>query len=312
MPLARQPLFYAAESIDRRSNRGFSKILRGMNQHASGLAGARISGMMDRMQEQAYLFIDGGHLRQQFRNSIDRWYGEACDFDVQRVNNFFSASKCFYYDCVDEKRNGESETDFKNRAAIQEANFDRISEVAATHVRLGSLSGSGKKRRQKKVDVQLAVDAMNHAARRNMSRAIFLTGDQDFLPVVQALVDMGLFVDVAGDKRHTSRDLARAADTYRPLSLFEYCGWTTNVQKPPPLPQKYYKRAPGFHRWKLLKTGTLDNKNATLYQIGEGDHVIAQQERDGGFTMIRLSGNIDRLILFCEIDLGTVELADQK
>ncbi len=53
-----------------------------------------------------------------------------------------------------------------------------------------------------------------------MNRVTLLTGDLDFKPLVQSLVDMGLHVEVAGDARHTSTDLADAADSYRPLSLY--------------------------------------------------------------------------------------------
>ena len=40
-----------------------------------------------------------------------------------------------------------------------------------------------KKLRQKKVDVLLAVEALDHAFRGNMSRAYLIAGDLDFAPL---------------------------------------------------------------------------------------------------------------------------------
>lgn len=58
------------------------------------------------------------------------------------------------------------------------------------------------------------------------------------LPLVEALVQFGLIVDVAGDLHATSDILAAAADNYRPLSIRMYHQLLTDSDQKntPPLP----------------------------------------------------------------------------
>jgi uncharacterized LabA/DUF88 family protein len=132
----------------------------------------------------------------------------------------------------DVRRNGESEDDFKARVNKQHEQFDLIRSVVGAHVRLGSLTGKGeKKRRQKEVDILLTVDMMNHAIRQNMRRAVLLTGDRDFKPVVESLVQMGMFVEVVGDAKHTSQLLVGAADAFKPLEHQDYFVFSSSELK---------------------------------------------------------------------------------
>ena len=74
------------------------------------------------------------------------------------------------------------------RIAAEESKYDQIQSVPGFHVRLGTVVGSKPRRlRQKEVDVQLAVDMLIHASRKNMSSATLITGDLDFRPVVRSL-----------------------------------------------------------------------------------------------------------------------------
>lgn len=257
------------------------------------------------MQEHTYLFIDGGHLRRNYTATVQRWYGNEGAIELKLVKDSFGANKCFYYDCVDDIcGEQEGQLDFEARVAREEAFFDAIQEIPGTHVRLGSMTGTRKNKRQKQVDILLAVDALNHAVRRNMNRVILLTGDQDFKPVVQSLVDMGLFVSVAGDARHTSKDLARSADYYQRLSLANYHEWTTatlrsNYSTPTKTVQS---AAPGGYA--AIKKGTVGGIPAELYRGGPPDYIILQRNPQG-FVQVAFN-NLERLTLFCEIDLGEV------
>ena len=78
--------------------------------------------------------------------------------------------------------------EFEEGKQKQEMELNRIRKVYGTHVRLGSLTGIEKKRRQKEVDILLAVDMMNHAVRQNMTRAVLLSGERDFKPLIESLV----------------------------------------------------------------------------------------------------------------------------
>lgn len=154
---------------------------------------------------------------------------------------------------------------------------------------------------------------LNHAFRRNMSHAILLTGDQDFKPVVQSLVDMGLMVTVAGDHRHMSSDLARAADYYRPITLTEYFDWTVQSLKNKfPIPVKGYTHEnPKFaiSDLSLVKKGTIAGIPSELYRKGN-EFWVVYEENERLWLEIRFN-DVDRLSLFCEIELGEVLFPEQ-
>ncbi len=174
-------------------------------------------------QPTKYLFVDAGHLRANFERVTQLWCGSVGELEPNQLRSAFGVQKVFYYDSIDDvPRTGESDTDYTARVEKQERFFREVSSVFATHVRLGSITGTGKKRRQKEVDILIAVDAMNHAVRQNMDHVILLTGDRDFTPLVETLVQLGLMVTVAGDLHFTSDALKEAADHYQPLTLSTY------------------------------------------------------------------------------------------
>lgn len=174
-----------------------------------------------------YLFIDGAYLRRNYSDCVRPWFGSDGEIDFRQVKGVFGAERAFYYDALeDEPRQGESAEDCELRIANDEVFFNKIQELDGYFVRLGSLGGRRRNRQQKKVDILLAVEALDHAFRKNMDRAILLTGDRDFEPLVHSLVQLGVRVEVAGDKKTTSRYLRHAADIYRPLSFDDYHNWT--------------------------------------------------------------------------------------
>ena len=123
------------------------------------------------------------------------------------------------------QKDGEAQDDFKRRVEAEEGFFDRINSSHGVHVRLGWLS-PGKKRQQKEVDVLLAVDMLTHAFHKNMTKAVLISGDRDFKPVVESLVQIGTFIEVAFDPRIGSKELGKAADHWEPIQLSDLCNWT--------------------------------------------------------------------------------------
>jgi len=119
-------------------------------------------------------------------------FGESGEIDVVKIVQQASPFRTFYYGCMDDvQKDGEDDDTFKARIETQDAYFDYIRSVYGVHRQLGTLAGRrrGKKeRRQKEVDVLLAVGMLTHGFNKNMSRAVLLSGDLDFRPVVEALV----------------------------------------------------------------------------------------------------------------------------
>jgi uncharacterized LabA/DUF88 family protein len=65
----------------------------------------------------------------------------------------------------------------------------------------------------------IAVDMLTHAFRRNMQQATLLTGDLDFKPLLDALVNDGMFVTLWFPPNKTNRSLISSADERHQLDV---------------------------------------------------------------------------------------------
>lgn len=175
-----------------------------------------------------YLFIDAGYLRKVMADKLHRFIGTSLDIKWESILRHFGAKRTFYYDCVEEdQRPGELDQDFRKRIKQQDDMLDSINSIGGYFVRLGTLRGAAGRKRQKEVDVLLAVDMLTHSHNRNMDRAILIAGDLDFKPVVEALVQQGTQVTVVSDFRSASRDMARSADQHESLTLHKL--WNLSI-----------------------------------------------------------------------------------
>lgn len=126
----------------------------------------------------------------------------------------------YFYDCIDDLRKpSESDAAYKARLDRQAHGFQAIGLLDGFFLRLGSVRGSPNNKRQEEVDVLLAVDMLTHAHRRSTERMTLVSGDLDFKPVVEAVVELGVRIAVACEAKGGSVDLALAADRRQLLSL---------------------------------------------------------------------------------------------
>ena len=65
----------------------------------------------------------------------------------------------------------------------------------------------------------LTVDMLTHSFRKNMHQATLLTGDNDFKPLIDALVQDGMFITLWYPANETSAELMQAADNRRRLDM---------------------------------------------------------------------------------------------
>jgi uncharacterized LabA/DUF88 family protein len=168
-----------------------------------------------------YLFVDGAALHGRIEAITKKFLGgKHFEIDFDKLRSHVGANKVFYYDAIPVRDDGEDEQVYFKRTDAQRRRHDRANKANGVHV----YEGDARKRRrrgyeQKKVDVMIAVDMMNHTFRRNMHRATLLTGDGDFKPLVDALVREGMELTLWYPTENTSQELLEAADTRRPLTL---------------------------------------------------------------------------------------------
>ena len=184
------------------------------------------------------------------------------DFDMLRVNlRHVPYDKVFYYDSLDTEG-----TDLKDNERL----FDEIRSLDGFHVHLGSVSGTKGKKRQKQVDVRLAVEMMMHAYQKNMSEAGLLAGDLDFKPLVENLIRLGTFVYLHYAEASTSKNLVYAADAGKPINLFHLHRFLKEAfKKEHPLPQS----RGGVAREnvaRVVKRGKWNDCDVTLNQMKTG------------------------------------------
>lgn len=263
-----------------------------------------------------YLFVDAAHLRPNFVDVTQRWFGHDVTLDVGLLRILFTATKVFYYDSIDDlQRQGETSEAFDARVKAQEAALRDINAIPNTHVRYGSITGRDRrKRRQKEVDILIAVDMMNHAVRQNMDHAVLLTGDRDFAPLVETLVQFGLIVEVAGDFRFTSEVLREAADNFRPLALNEYSQLVDGFER---------RQMPGFPEFSGthdpyppsitgVASGPVGREAGRVVVVRNGEYRVELASRQGVRDItVPDRDALARVKLYLQLQYGDVDWLDQ-
>ena len=259
----------------------------------------------------AYLFVDAGHLRPNFSTAVGAWVGRPIELYVPSVSQYFGATKTFFYDSIDDLQGKDESSDqFEARLREQEARLRAINACQNNHVRFGSITGGDRRRRrQKEVDILIAVDMMNHAVRQNMDRAVLLTGDRDFTPLVETLVQFGLTVHVAGDRRSTSDVLQAAADSYRPLAISSYVQFVhPNEQRNlPALPSFSSGDLPAESKAEPYATGSIGSYVGKLLpRRSSGFILVMENLYNSMYTTARDLSDLQQLSLFLELEHGEV------
>ena len=223
-----------------------------------------------------YAFVDGGYLREYYREAMRAFFGEEGALDFNLVRNALDAQKLFYYDSIDEEpKPGESEDETRIRAEAMRIALDRIQASSGCHVRMGSMAGSAKRKRQKQVDVLLAVELLTHAFRENLDQAALLAGDLDFKPVVDSLIGLGTWVEVRYVRSHAAAGLLAAADQQTEINLVTFYQWSEqHFQRTHPFPNALgvARGVPGG--WHIVDRGRLNERDALLLRHDDGLHAI--------------------------------------
>jgi uncharacterized LabA/DUF88 family protein len=169
-----------------------------------------------------HVYIDGGYVRTNLERIGAKWgalnlleFARVCVSKAGNLSNVgrISLRRVFVYDAGDSAEVDDWLT----------AN-NRLSNV---HVRHGHLAGDGKRRRQKGVDIRLAVDALRDAYGGACDVVLIVSGDADFEPLLDALRTKGPQVLLCAFSETAARELIEQADAY--FGLWEdaavYKGW---------------------------------------------------------------------------------------
>lgn len=152
------------------------------------------SGSNPKPLERIMIFIDGGYIRKIFidlfdddnidywkiRNDLQKWYNQI-SYNPYRANLI----RAYYYDGITD----ESDEEYTQ----QRKYFDELKEECvffdvclAEAVKL-----EDRRYRQKGVDVLMAIDSLTMAYQDIYDSGLFLLGDRDFIPLIEAVKGTG-------------------------------------------------------------------------------------------------------------------------
>jgi uncharacterized LabA/DUF88 family protein len=231
--------------------------------------------------DSTYLFIDGAYFRECYGTTMQRFYGAIPPVNWNVVWNVFERpSRTYYYDSVDRKQVGPETSEERDRRVRHADQFHRqLNALSNWHVREGFVSRGRRaaRRSQKAVDVQLAVDALEHAVAHNMSSAGFIAGDLDFEPLFFSLNRFGIRVTVYYQEGTASEDLLEAADSRVPMTLQTF-SWlaVASFLETAVVPRYAANDSPPSSTFRI-RTGLWNNRRIEMFR--EGGQIIVWADR---------------------------------
>jgi uncharacterized LabA/DUF88 family protein len=247
-----------------------------------------------------YLYIDGGALRGRIENLSQKFFsGVPLHVDFKNLKGSFT--KAFYYDAVPVREKGEDEIKYEERIKPIRAIFKAALSTDGFHVYEGDARRRKKRGlEQKKVDIMLAVDMLRHTFMKNMLSATLLTGDGDFKPLLDALVEMGMFVTLWYPEGETSQELIDAADSRYKLGWYDLeTLFTEESRKIFNIPQPGHQR-PNAPTGQLIHQWVAQEKSLGLHYLQEHCEFLLTRDDDPSNTLHMKHANLELLRQCCE------------
>jgi uncharacterized LabA/DUF88 family protein len=161
------------------------------------------------------MFVDGENLairwKDQIRNEEPPNY-IAYEKDIYVWSEGFNLINCGH-DIIRKYYYTSAPGDIDNRNRI----FDKLKSLG---IEAPYVFPRKKKGRSKRVDITLSVEMLFHAYQRNYEVAILVAGDEDYVPLVEAVKNVGRRVFVWFFQSGLSPALKRSADYYCDISQY--------------------------------------------------------------------------------------------
>jgi uncharacterized LabA/DUF88 family protein len=248
--------------------------------------------------EVSYLFIDGAYLSRRLESFGNKWFGRPAIANYRALGANFT--KVFYYDCLPSKKHTETEAEFAARRQHIEEHFNELRSLPGWHVSEGVAKWrKGRGTTQKEVDILIAVDMLSHTYRRNMHRLTFIAGDQDFRPLIEAVVRDGMYVDLWYEASSISDELKHAADSTMEFDFYRFYGYLSESFKAAhPIPSRHYETGAPPQHGVLIESGSVDGVQvASLWKFTNSNHftIIQADKSNGQFLWTTMADDIDFL-----------------
>lgn len=144
------------------------------------------------------VFIDGGYIE---KIAMEEFGGARVDYRLlsKEMSDGLSHLRTYYYHCLPYQGQPPS-ADERQRFAARQKFYNALERLERFEVRLGYLKRRCLDRdgnhifEQKGVDVFLAIDLVQLAAKHLITHAAILTADNDFVPAIKVAKDEGVVI----------------------------------------------------------------------------------------------------------------------
>lgn len=140
----------------------------------------------------AAVFIDGGYL-----SKVLKYVFNEVPIDYEKFSDIICEGderlRTYYYDCMPYQSNPPTEKE-RQMYSQKDKFIYNLRKLRRFEVRLGKLIyvPSTKEYVQKRVDVLFSVDLVRMSWDHQISKAVLVTGDSDFVPAIEAAKDAGV------------------------------------------------------------------------------------------------------------------------
>ena len=175
-------------------------------------------------KEKVYCYIDGGAVRSACSKYAPFFEEHELSLSWSKVAEPYE--RVFYYDALPgHAKKGESDNEFDERIQRARDKFESMRKTKGIFVNYGVSIRRRKQIEQKRVDTMIAVDMLTHAQRSLVSEVVLVTNDQDFFPVVVAVMELGTKVHLLCDPQKTNDEFMYLSDETSELNLFSIYDW---------------------------------------------------------------------------------------
>lgn len=148
------------------------------------------------------IFIDGGYLDKVLKKEYNKISIDYAKLSEEIVNNNLIL-RTYYYNCPPYQSN-PSTVEERERVSRADKFYAMLNRLPKYEVRHGRLARRDGRFEQKGVDTLLSVDMVNLAASRQISDAILIAGDYDFIPAVKVAKDHAVNITLYHSKERGS------------------------------------------------------------------------------------------------------------
>ena len=162
------------------------------------------------MSDRVAIFIDGSNLYHALKSNFNRYDLNFTEF-VSKLCGSRRLFRAYYYNVLqDPTQRADAHRDQQDFLAA-------LRETPYLEVRLGGTKLAQGVTVEKGIDVMLVTDLLNFAWKDMYDVAVVVSGDADFAYALQAVKNLGKYVEIACFESNVSRDLLDVADNKQVL-----------------------------------------------------------------------------------------------